>query len=95
MRQSICYNTTIARLGFRRYAQSVSSYLFTSRRDPLLCVITPDSTGGALPAEWGPWDRTEAPWDGQDANLVAGVREMLEEREGDLPDDDGGPPTRH
>jgi hypothetical protein len=54
----------------------------------MVCVVTPDPTGASLPAQYGPWDLTEAPWDGQDAGLVASVREMLEARETDLPDDD-------
>ena len=68
------------------------SYLFTSRQNPMLCVVTPYPTGASLPAQYGPWDRTDAPWDGQHARFVAGVREMLEEREVDLPDDDDPPP---
>jgi hypothetical protein len=69
------------------------SYLFTSRQNPMLCVVTPDPTGASLPAKYGPWDRTETPWDGQDAGLVADVREMLEAREADLPDDDDEAPS--
>jgi len=57
------------------------SYLFTSRQKPMLCVVTPDPSGASLPARYGPWDRTEAPWDGRDAALVVGVRELLDARE--------------
>jgi hypothetical protein len=88
-------NTAIARACTHCYTVCVPTYLFTSRQDPLVCVVTPDPTGAALPAAWGPWDRTEAPWDGQEAGFVAGVRELLEERVVNLPNDDEPLPTRH
>jgi hypothetical protein len=73
----------------------MSSYLFTSRRDPMLCVVSDDPTGESLPAKYGPWDRTEVPWDGEDAGLVAGIREMLEEREVGSMDDGSAPPAEY
>jgi len=74
----------------------MSSYLFTSRRDPMICVVSDDSTGKSLPARYGPWDRTEVAWDGQDASLVAGIRELLEARAMDIVEDEAPvPPEYH
>jgi len=54
------------------------SYVFTSTKNPMVCMVSDDPTGDSLPARLGPWVRTEAPWDGQDADFVAGIREVLE-----------------
>jgi hypothetical protein len=67
---------------------TMSSYLFTSRQNPLVCVVSDDPTGGSLPAQLGPWDRTETPWGGQDADLIAGIRKFLEALEAGPEDDE-------
>jgi hypothetical protein len=46
----------------------------------MVCAVTPDPTGAALPVKYGPWDRAEAPWDGRHAGLVADIRGLLEDR---------------
>jgi hypothetical protein len=56
----------------------MTSYPF--RRNPMVCAVTPDPTGAALPVKYGPWDRAEAPWDGRHAGLVADIRGLLEDR---------------
>jgi hypothetical protein len=71
----------------------MTSYLFTSRQNPMLCMVSNDPSGESLPARWGPWDRSETPWDGQDAGLVAGVRALLEARERQAADDEDDAPS--
>jgi hypothetical protein len=43
--------TTFARVVLSCYTPDVPSYLFTSRQNPLLCVVTPAPTGASLPAQ--------------------------------------------
>lgn len=74
----------------------MASYLFTSRRNPEVCVVTPDPAGETLPAQWGPWDRTDVAWDGQHADLLANIRELLEALvAGDVEDYDEPSAVRH
>jgi hypothetical protein len=70
------------------------TYVFTSAKHPTVCMVTDDPTGNSLPQNLGPWVRTDAPWDGQDGDLVASIRGVLEVREDDAADDEP-PPVRH
>lgn len=56
-------------------------------------MVSDDPTGDSLPLRLGPWVRTDAPWNGQHAGFVAGIRELLETRE-DQARDDEPPPLR-
>jgi hypothetical protein len=75
----------------------MASCLFTSRQNSMVCVVSLGSTGASLPAQYGRWDRTDVPWDGQRAAFVAGVRELLDARENEVQDyeSDARPPVRH
>ena len=75
------------------YVQRMPSYVFTSTKHPTVCMVSDDPTGDSLPLRLGPWVRTDAPWNGQHAGFVAGIRELLETRE-DQARDDEPPPLR-
>ena len=64
------------------------SYVFASAKHPTVLMVSDDPTGRSLPSHLGPWIRTDAPWDGQDAHFVASIREMLEASEDDASDDE-------
>ena len=46
----------------------------------MLYMVSDDASGESLPTRWGLWDQTDAQWDGPDAGLIAGPRELLEAR---------------
>jgi hypothetical protein len=76
----------------------MASHIFTSLRNPMVCVMTTDASGESLPAEWGPWVKTTAPWDGKDAGFIAGIRDALEEHSGAAevdPPIGNAPPVHH
>jgi hypothetical protein len=69
------------------------SYVFTATKHPTVRMVSDDPSGDSLPDYLGPWVRTDAPWGGQDANLVTSIRAALEAREDDASDDE--PPVHH
>jgi hypothetical protein len=72
----------------------ISSYVFSSTKNPMVCVVSGDPTRESLPPTLGPWVRTEAPRGGQDADFPAGIREVLETGE-DKTWDGEPPPLRN
>jgi hypothetical protein len=73
----------------------MACYLFESRKYPLICAISPDPTGESLPAQWGPWDRTDAPWNGEHPGFLIGLRELMGDWLTDVREDDEPPATWH